>query len=240
MKQRIWELDAFRGICILGMVIVHLIYDMVDLYRLVDWQYPATFVFVKNWGGILFLVLSGVCATLGSHCIKRGAVVFGCGMICTVVTYGMVALELTGEGMAIWFGVLHCLGVCMLLWALCKRLPSWVIALLGIGCVAAGFYIADLRVSFSWLIPLGLVTKAFVSPDYFPLLPNLGYFLLGAVLGRLVYRRKTTLFPRVNPKFLPLRFLCACGRHSLWIYLLHQPVLSAIFFAVIQLQGGNL
>ena len=35
MKKRIWELDAFRGICILGMVVVHLLFDMVYLYRLV-------------------------------------------------------------------------------------------------------------------------------------------------------------------------------------------------------------
>lgn len=240
MKQRIWELDAFRGICILGMVVVHLVYDMVDLYRLVDWQYPAAFVFVMKWGGVLFLVLSGICVTLGSHCVKRGAIVFGCGMVCTAVTWGMVKLELAGSGMVIWFGVLHCLGVCMLLWALFKHLPTWATALLGIGCTAAGFLITDMRVSFPWLIPLGLITENFISPDYFPLLPNLGYFLLGAVLGRTLYRRKATLFPGVNPKILPLRFLCACGRHSLWIYLLHQPVLSAIFFAVLQLQGGIL
>ena len=31
MKKRIWELDVLRGICILGVVIVHLIYDLVDL-----------------------------------------------------------------------------------------------------------------------------------------------------------------------------------------------------------------
>lgn len=232
MKQRIWELDAFRGICILGMVVVHLVYDMVDLYKLVQWQYPAAFVFIREWGSVLFILLSGICVTLGSHCVKRGAVVFACGMVCTAVTRLM-----PGDGMVIWFGILHCLGVCMLLWALCKHLPAPVIAVLGIVCIAAGFYIADIRVSFPWLIPLGVLTDTFVSPDYFPLLPNLGYFLLGAVLGKGLYRRKTTLFPRVNPNILPIRFLCACGRHSLWIYLLHQPILSAIFLGVIYLRG---
>ena len=36
--KRIWELDAFRGLCVLGMVIVHLVFDVVYLYRLVDWE----------------------------------------------------------------------------------------------------------------------------------------------------------------------------------------------------------
>ena len=35
-KQRIWELDALRGICVLGMVAVHFVYDLVELYALVD------------------------------------------------------------------------------------------------------------------------------------------------------------------------------------------------------------
>ena len=60
MKKRIWELDALRGICILGMVVVHFIYDLVELYRIVDWEYPAAFLLVKNWGGVIFLIISGI------------------------------------------------------------------------------------------------------------------------------------------------------------------------------------
>ena len=72
MKKRIWELDAFRGLCIIGVVIVHLIFDMVDLYPILDWQYPAWFFFLKQWGGTVFLVLSGICVTLGSRSVRRG------------------------------------------------------------------------------------------------------------------------------------------------------------------------
>ena len=79
-----------------------------------------------------------------------------------------------------------------------------------------------------WLFPLGLTTGDFASSDYFPLLPFLGFFLLGTVLGRTVYSKKQTLLPRVNSKNFLLRFLQWCGRQSLWIYLLHQPVLSGI------------
>lgn len=230
MKKRIWELDAFRGICILGMVVVHLVYDLVDLYGIVAWDYPAWFAFVKDWGGVLFLLLSGICVTLGSRSVRRGLIVFGCGMICTVVTTGMYLLHFTGKSIIIYFGVLHCLGLCMLLWPLVRKSPTWFLAALGVLLTAAGFLIKGVRVDFPWLIPLGVLYPGFISSDYFPLLPNLGYFLLGAVIGRTAYKGRQTLFPNLNSRNPVLRFLQFCGRHSLWIYLLHQPVLSGICF----------
>lgn len=230
MKKRIWELDAFRGLCIIGMVIVHLVYDLVDLYRIVDWNYPEWFAFIKDWGGILFLLLSGICVTLGSRSVRRGLIVLGCGVVCTVVTYGMYYLELSGKSIIIYFGVLHCLGICMLLWPLLKKSPVWLLVVLGVVLTAAGFYVETLRVQTHWLIPFGILYRGFASSDYFPLLPNLGYFLLGAALGKLLYRQKQTLFPKINGQNIILRFLQFCGRHSLWIYLLHQPVLSGLCF----------
>ena len=129
MKKRIWELDALRGLCIIGVVLVHLVYDLVDLYQIVKWDYPAWFSFIKDWGGIIFLILSGICVTLGSHSVRRGIVVFASGMLCTAVTYGMYRMGF-GKSILIYFGVLHCLGLCMILWWLFKRLPAVVLAIL--------------------------------------------------------------------------------------------------------------
>ncbi len=230
MKKRIWELDALRGICILGMVVVHLLYDMVELYRLVDWRYPPAFLFIRDWGGVLFLLISGISVTLGSRSVRRGLIVFACGLLCTAVTAGTVALGFAGEGMIIWFGVLHCLGVCMLSWPLFRRLHPAILALLGVAMMSLGFYLdANVRVSFPWLVPFGVLYPGFVSADYFPLFPNLGFFLLGAVLGKTLYRRKESLLPGANLTNPVLAFLQSCGKHSLWIYLLHQPLLTGLF-----------
>ena len=228
MKKRIWELDALRGLCILGMVIVHFVYDLVELYALVPMAYPKWFAFVKDWGGVLFLLLSGTCATLGSGHTRRGLLVFACGMVCTAVTLGMYLLGFSGKEIIIYFGVLHCLGVCMLLWGGFRKLPTWALGVLGAALTAAGLWLRTRYVSFPWLIVLGFVPDWFASSDYFPLLPNLGFFLLGAVLGRTVYRQKTTRLPKVNAASPALRFLTLCGRHSLGIYLLHQPILAGI------------
>lgn len=230
MKQRVWELDAFRGLCILGMVAVHFVYDLVELYRLVDWTYPPLFSLIKNWGGILFLLISGICVTLGSRSVRRGAIVFACGMLCTAVTAGMYFLGMADKSILIYFGVLHCLGLCMLLWPLFRRCPVWLLALLGAVLAALGLYLnARALVPFPYLMPLGIPYPGFASSDYFPLLPNLGYFLLGAVLGRTLYREKRTLFPKCSAQAPVVRFLTGCGKHSLWIYLLHQPVLALFF-----------
>ena len=228
MNKRIWELDAFRGICILGMVIVHFIYDLTDLYGIIRWDAPTLFSFVQNWGGLLFLLLSGICATLGSRSVRRGIIVFACGMICTAVTVGMYLLNMADKYIIIYFGVLHCLGLCMILWAAFKKLPTWCMGLLGVAMVILGFWFQTFRVEATWLFPLGLLNRGFASSDYFPLFPNLGYFLLGSVLGRILYKNKQTLLPQVNTQTPILRFLGFCGRQSLLIYLLHQPILSLI------------
>lgn len=235
MKQRIWELDALRGLCILGMVAVHFIYDLVDLYALVQWDYPTLFIFIRDQGSLLFFLLSGICVTLGNHHVRRGFLVFFCGILCTAVTYGMVAFGFAHSSMTIWFGVLHCLGACMLLWSLFRRFPVPVLVPMGLLMIAAGVYLnTSVLVDFPWLIPLGITTPTFASSDYFPIFPYLGYFLLGAVLGKTLYRRQQSLFPKVNSNSPIPAFLCACGKHSLWIYLLHQPVLAA-FFTLISL-----
>lgn len=233
MKKRIWELDALRGLCILGMLAVHFIFDAVELYGLVQWQYGPVFVLLKDWGGIAFILLSGICVTLGSHCVSRGLLVFACGMLCTAVTLGMYALGLADRSILIWFGILHCLGSCMVLWKPLGKLPVGWLALLGVAFASVGLWLTyRVRVSFDWLCPLGLYSLDFVTADYYPLLPYLGFFLLGAVLGRTVYRQKQTLLPQVNENSLPLGFLRFCGRHSLMIYLVHQPVFSGLLWAI--------
>lgn len=228
MKQRIWELDALRGICILGVIAVHFIFDITVLYRLVLWQPPEAFQFFQHWGGVIFVVLSGICVTLGSHSLKRGAVVFGCGMICTAVTAGMYALNMVDKGIIIYFGVLHCLGVCMMLWPLFRKWKWPLLLMASAVFIALGFVLENMVGSTFWLVPFGLMPADFATGDYFPLFPHLGFFLLGAVIGPVLYGKKQTRFPKINANAPAVRFLRFCGKHSLWIYLLHQPILNGI------------
>jgi len=238
LRKRIWELDALRGLSILGMVIIHLIFDLVDLYGLLNWEYPEWFWFIMQWGGVLFLLISGISVTLGSRCVRRGILVFLFGMVCTGVTAGMYLLGLADKNIIIYFGVLQCLGACMLLWPLFRKLPPWALAALGLIMVVIGLILDRIPgTDVYWLMPFGVPWYTFASSDYFPLLPNLGFFLLGALLGKTLYREKKSLLPQVNESNPVISFLRLCGRHSLWIYLLHQPILSGICFLLMLLHN---
>ena len=236
MKKRIWELDVLRGVCILGMVVVHLIYDLQTFFSLPFLADSRLFDLIKQWGGVLFLLISGICVTLGSRPVRRGLIVFACGLICSAVTAGMYFLNMAVKSIIIYFGVLHCLGVCMLLWPLFKRLPVWALGLLGLGLTVLGLWISgNVVVDFPWLIPLGLVPGDFASSDYFPLLSNLGFFLVGAFLGKTLYRKKETLLPRVNPANPVLAFFTRLGKWSLPVYLLHQPVITGLLYLILEI-----
>ena len=237
MKERIWELDALRGLGILAMVIVHTLYDLIELFQVVHLENSFFYDFCIEWGGVLFLVLSGICVTLSQHYVKRGLWVLLCGFVCTLVTLGAVLLGPADPSLIIYFGVLHCLGVCMLSWHLFSSLPRWGLGLTAAVLIALGL-LAVPRISLQspWLLALGFHPASFASSDYFPLLPNLGYFLAGAFLGKTLYREKKTLFPKVNPRNPLIRFFDFWGRHSLAVYLFHQPVLVALVIIILLLK----
>lgn len=202
------------------MVAVHLIYDLTELYPVLKLPNPRLYLTVKNWGGIAFFLISGVTVTLGHRSVRRGLIVLACGLPVSAVTC------LTG--MPVRFGVLQSLGCCMLLWRFFRGASPGRLLAVGIAMAATGFLFAGITVRAAFLYPLGLTAPTFSSADFFPLLPYFGYFLLGAACGKRFYRDKISLFPN-SPHFSFLRF---CGRHSLAIYLIHQPVLIGAIEAV--------
>ena len=231
-KERIWELDALRGFCILCVIVVHFLFDLVYFAGL-DVTFPPVYVLIQQYGGVIFVVLSGCCATLGSHSFRRGAIVFGCGMLISAVTTGMYLFHMAAYDVIVWFGVLHLLGVCMMLYPVYKRLPNEALLAIGVVLVVTGYLIAGTTVETKVLFPFGLVYPGFASSDYFPLLPHLGWYMLGTVIGRTAYREKKTRLPGKAQDLAVTRFFCFCGRQSLWIYLLHQPVVYGLLQLVL-------
>ncbi len=235
-KSRIWELDALRGVCILCVIVVHFLFDL-SFFGGLSLTLPAWYVFLQEYGGAIFVVLSGICVTLGSKSVRRGLIVFACGMLITAVTYGMYRLGISGMDVVVKFGVLHLLGVCMLVYPAFKKLPPAMLTVLGLVIAITGYAIRGIIVPQHWLFPLGLTYEGFTSSDYFPLFPQLGYFLIGAAIGKTAYREKKTLLPGSFQKTPVARFFCWCGRQSLFIYLLHQPIVYGLLELVLLLRG---
>lgn len=222
---------------------------MVALYHLVyDLDYLGGYAVESTsgfWGWFAdvsagaFVFLVGVSLTLslarsvsrgapgGSGLFKkylwRGARIFGYGMLITTV------FTLFGLG-AVIFGILHLIGLTIILAYPFLRL-RWVNVALGLGVIAAGIALRMTEVSFGGplplqvlLAPLGIVPEGLLMPDYRPLLPWFGVALLGIAAGNLLRGRlpKVTLPDAVSRSATPLAFL---GRHTLIIYLVHQPLI---------------
>ena len=233
-KQRIWEIDALRGFLILCVILAHALYCgefMLGLYRLPLWL--NTFLF--QYAGSLFVVLSGLSATLGHKSVKRGLLVFGCGMVLTLGSAIAILLGFVDEGFLIKFGVLHLLGLCMILYPLLKQLPDLALLVFGTVIIALGYWFATFTVEARYLFAFGLVYPGFTSGDFFPVFPQLGWFCIGILLGRHLYREKTTRFPLIDASIWPIRALCFLGQHTLPIFVFHLPVVGGVMYLIAML-----
>ena len=131
-------------------------------------------------------------------------------------------------GAPVYWGILHLLGVCMLLYAAVRK--RWE-PLPGIYACGAALLIFALtfmlpirvRVGVPFLFPFGLRTAAFASADYYPLLPWGALFFAAAAAGE----RLGDMPPEKKYASAP-RALAWLSRRSLLIYLVHQPVLLAL------------
>ena len=233
--KRIWELDALRGFCILCVIVIHFLFDL-GAFTSIRLNLPWWYLLIKQYGGVIFVILSGLCATLGSKSFSRGLVVFGAGMLITLVTYAMVWTGMSDESIVVKFGVLHLLGVSMMLYGLYKKQKTGAILAQAITMIVLGYFFQTLVVSSVLLFPFGLCTSNFTSSDYFPILPNFGWFLLGVCIGRTLYKEKQSRLPENLGELGITRFFRFCGRQSLWIYLLHQPILFGIIQLISTLQ----
>ena len=244
MKQRLHLLDALRGFTLLNMIAFHGLWNLVYLFGIrLSWYTGTPGYLWQQWICWTFITLSGFCWSFSRNHLKRGALVFGGGLLVTAVT--CIAMPES----RIIFGVLTCIGSCMLLMIpvekLAKKLPAAIGLAVSFGLFVLLRNVSDGSLGFEgWVICplpaslyrnlltayLGFPPRSFFSTDYFPLLPWFFLFVTGYFLFRLLSEQKLNekLFAKGN---VPL--LNWLGRHSLIVYLLHQPVLyglSLLFF----------
>ena len=240
MKQvyRFWEIDFLRGVAVIMMVCYHLIFDIdfFDVYNLDLRSLPFLFLLYPIGG--LFLTLVGVSLHLSYSRVKngltekqivykflvRGLKILFLGFLISAATWVYL------EGGWVVFGVLHCIGLSIIISIpLLKTNMRLGFLFLGIVFVVVGVILRGLYFDFYWFVWLGFTFPGFFSVDYFPFFPWFGVVLIGVFLGRVFYQGHMRLFSlRDLSDRLFIRFHCFLGRNSLFIYFIHQPVLVGL------------
>jgi uncharacterized membrane protein len=227
--QRIWEIDFLRGLSIILMVGYHILFDLGEFSGVRRFLGFSTNLSSTAWTiaqfffAGLFVVLSGISSSLSRSNAKRGVRLLIVSFVVTAATYWFDPKS------AVYFGILQCLAVSIFLYGAAFQ-KAGTVACAAWGAVVLGARAAlpiltkGLTIRSDWLLPFGIHSPSFSSFDYFPLIPWLGVFLVGAALGKSVYASRRSLIPAR----LPGTFVNWAGRHSLLIYIVHQPVIIGV------------
>lgn len=233
-KKRINFIDTWRGLSIVFMVIYHLLYDLKFIF-LKDMEFftiPSWYPFQQFicWS---FIFLAGFSHNLSKRPLKNSIKILLAALVLTLVT------KTFDPNAYIRFGVLHLLGFSMLVVSLGQRFFSLkkshplVLGLLAFiifiyfwayGVEALSFY--DDLAGRKFLFALGFTGPSFVSTDYFPLVPWFFLYLTGFYLGS--YHEQVN--PFIKNHDLGENFLGKIGRHSFFLYLIHQPITLGILY----------
>ena len=225
-KTRLHGLDLIRGVTLLSMIAYHGTWNLVYLFGVdLPWYSRLPGHIWQQSICWTFILLSGFCYSMGSRHLKRSLEIFGGGALVSAVT--LIAMPEN----QILFGILTFTGSAMLLMIPLEKPLKKVPAGIGAAVSMVLFFFFE-----NWQAPawfhrnlltayLGFPTRAFVSMDYFPIFPWIFLFVAGYFLYRIFHSRdwNEKLFARGN---LPV--INWLGRHTLPIYLIHQPVLYGL------------
>jgi len=248
VKARVFELDFLRGLALLMMVLHHLIYDLRFLLKLDVFAFQETWwfdVLLQPFFLNIFLTVSGISCSFSRSNARRGLRLLLLASALSLVTF--LASEWSTLNDYIFFNVLHVLAVGILLYAWITRMErrnrqgkdrvDVVLLIASVLLVWGASWLPVLQnagYARWWLIPVGLVPEMTrTMTDYMPLVPWLGIFFLGTLIGRRLYVNRQTRFPNAPGWLLsavmPVEWM---GQHSLLIYVLHQPVLLAVLYGL--------
>ena len=240
-QSRFWEIDALRGVAIVMMVTYHLMWDFWAYHIIPDIDlFSGFWKYFQRTTAALFLTLVGVSLAVVTlrrlaksvdgklpflPYLLRGLKIFGWGLVISLVTWA------SGIGY-IHFGVLHLIGFSSVAAYPFLR-KRWTNLALWAVFFVAGYFLLEPRFNFPWLLWLGLTPQDYYPNDYFPVIPYFGVVLLGIFVGNSLYRADGRRFPLPDiGHWPPLAGLQWLGRHSLVIYVIHQPLLFGILIAL--------
>ena len=233
---RVPALDALRGTAIVAMAIYHFCFDLryfgflrADLEH--DWRWITARTLILS----TFLLVAGASAVLADR-LHAGRTSRRWLVHVAVIAAAAVAVSAGSYLMFprtwIWFGVLHAIAVSLLIARPFVRRPA-LAAAAGVAIVVAGLAFHNAAFDNRTLGWLGFMTAKPPTEDYVPLFPWTGVLLLGIAVGHHLVR---TRFAALAPLSRAPAVLGSLGRHSLAVYLLHQPILIGALWLFVQMR----
>ena len=225
--NRIHLLDFIRGVAIFGMVAYHAAFNLKTFYNLnIPFWDTEIFEVIRTVFALAFIVIAGISTKLSRRPILRGFIALDAGLVVSIVTF------FVNPELIVRFGILHFMGTAMLITALCKKALNAIPPKIALPLFAALFlitkYFFPISVNSEYLFPLGLISSNFTSSDYYPLIPWIFAFFFGTYLSEPLLKHQA-------PQWV-YRFKCPVvnflGRHALWVYLIHQPLLYGMIWLI--------
>ena len=224
--RRFQVLDAWRTLAIVLMAAYHFLFDLYIFgVTGAETMFCTPLNVLERFICCSFILLAGASARFSRNNLRHGLLVLAAGLA--------VEIGAAVAGQIIRWGVLMLLGTSMAVWHFWgKYLERIQPAVLGSGAFvlffAARAWTARVTAPVSWLYPLGFTAPGFYSADYFPLFPWLFLFFVGTALGGWCLEQRES---KILTASLP-GALTWPGRHSLLIYVLHQPVLYGVSYLI--------
>lgn len=232
-RPRIGLIDVVRGVAIIAVIVYHLVWDLGDFDLIAG--HPArsengTHIAHGIAGTFLFLVGVSLVLAHGERFrprpfVHRLAELVAYGLLISVATYVVMPNQWVS------FGILQCIAVSTVLAVPFLRL-SRAVALGAAGMAIALPGLVNIPGGSRWVSWTGLTEHGPVTIDHAPVLPLFALALLGIVVMRtLVENGASERLAQISTDSGPLRWLSFLGRHTLVIYLVHQPVLLGLLHA---------
>ncbi len=200
----------------------------------------------------LFFFIAGICTAFSRNNFKRA---FKIGLAAVAVSAGTFILEnfiLQESGYFVMFGILHCMTAIILIYAIVSTIVKYasknnkyilaaVCSILGVVAVIMdklyNLSVTEITLSsppyidtpHQWL-GLFIYVESWWTADYFPTLPFIGYFFLGAATSVFAYPNRQSLLPKLDGKWhTPISFF---GKYSLTVYFASQILASLVCFLI--------
>lgn len=224
---RLIALDLARTLALVCMVIFHFTFDLA-LFGHIDpgtMSQPFWYYFARVIAGS-FLYLAGVSLWIAhGQGIRWPAFWVRFAKLAAAAALVTLASLWLVPGGPIWFGILHAIAAASLVGLIALRLP-WPVTL----ALAALIFAAAWGPRFPafdpiWLVWTGLAESRPMMGDYVPLVPWAAPALAGIATAKALRLDQW----RGSPPSRLIRALTFPGRHSLIIYLIHQPILFGLF-----------